>query len=463
MSVYNDLRSLQVLIKSLNKTAHHADLSIINHYKKESVEMKVLANKYEVLDTLGEGATGKVLLVRHSDLDVRYAVKLLDRSLCENSRFIDRFKREAEVLLRFSHPGSVQLRDFGKTEDGLYYMAMDYCQGRVLKKIITEEKTIAPKRSIEIASQLLATLIAAHRLGIIHRDIKPENIMLEKSADGKDVVRVLDFGIAKLAEIESSSMTMEGTSIGTPQYMSPEQASGEPHLDHRVDLYAVGVLMYEMLTGSPPFTGATVLQTLIMHLTQPAPPFAERFALPEFLEPLVMKALQKNREDRYADAAEFRDACRKALQMFTQIGDQGTMAVPIVETPQAATPAPLKVLCLDDSEMILHIMKHILEQKGYEVYTASTSAAVHEYLFGQNVRFLITDVQMPDLPGTKVCKMLKKSIPDLKVVLFSNLPDRDLDKLAIESNADGWISKNTKPQEWLVKIDSFFTSEPSKS
>lgn len=418
--------------------------------------MSVIAGKYEEISTLGEGASGKVLLVKHVDLGVKYAVKILDKTLCENVRFIDRFKREAEVLLRFSHPGSVQLRDFGKTDQGLYYMAMDYCEGTVLKKILQTERQLEPLRVLDISSQLLSTLIAAHRLGIIHRDIKPENIMLEKNSEGKEVVRILDFGIAKISEMEpTSSMTMEGTSVGTPQYMSPEQASGEQNLDSRVDLYAVGILMYEMLTGTPPFTGATVLQTLIMHLTQPAPAFAERFDLPDFLEPLVLKALQKNRDDRYADAAEFKDACRKAEQMFSQFVEGKTAE----ETGAQQKPASTKVLCLDDSEMILHIMKHILEQKGLEVVTANSSAAVHQHLFGEGVRLLITDVQMPDMPGTKVCKMLKKSLPDLKVILFSNLPDRELDKLAIESNADGWISKNTKPQEWLEKIDAFLSGK----
>lgn len=428
--------------------------------------MTIIAGKYEVLKELGEGASGKVYLVKHTDLDVRYALKILDRSLSEHARFIERFKREAEVLLRFSHPGSIQVRDFGKTADGLYYMAMDFCQGISLKKVLEREGAFRPARALDILNQVLAVLVAAHKVGIIHRDIKPENIMLEVDDLGREVVKILDFGIAKLKESLDTnvSMTIEGASIGTPQYMSPEQAAGEKDLDHRVDLYAAGILTYEMLTGAVPFKGQTVLQTLLMHLTQPVEPFAERMGFPDYLEALVLKALEKNREQRYQDAVAFGDACRKAIQMMSQpvvVAEAPTEEIASdaveesTETEKVVTEAkePLKILCLDDSEMILHIMKHILEQAGYEVFTANNASSIHSYLFTQNVKLLISDVQMPDLPGTKVCKMLKKSISDLKIVLFSNLPDRELEKLSEESNADGWISKNTKPAEWLEKIN----------
>lgn len=419
--------------------------------------MAVIAGKYEVESELGQGASGTVYLVKHVDLGLCYALKVLDKSLCDQ-KFIDRFKREAEVLTRFTDQGSVQLRDFGKTEDGRYYMAMDYCPGTTLKKVLEEQGELAVRRALHIMDQLLATLDAAHRAGIIHRDIKPENIMLLRDDHGKDVVKVLDFGIAKLKERETSSgMTMEGAAIGTPQYMSPEQASGEANLDHRVDIYAAGIVLYEMITGNPPFSGETVIQTLIMHLTQAPAPFAETLGFPEFIESLVLQALEKNRDARYQTAMEFREACARVMQLLSKAGQtilDDASRPPIVEAkPEpAAEKAPTKILCLDDSDMILHIMKHILEENGYIVYTANNSSGVHQYLFSEGVELLVTDVQMPDLPGTKVCRMLKKSLPNLKVVLFSNLPDRELDKLSEESKADGWISKNTKPKEWLEKI-----------
>lgn len=418
--------------------------------------MEIIAGKYEVEKELGEGASGKVYLVRHTDLGIHYALKVLDRSLTDQ-RFLDRFKREAEVLCKFTHPGSVQLRDFGRTESGAYYMAMDFCEGVTLKKVIEKQGELPVRRALTIMEQLLQTLGAAHKRGIVHRDVKPENLMLLKDEDGREVVKVLDFGIAKLRESGSdSSMTMEGASIGTPQYMSPEQASGEKDLDHRVDLYSAGIMLYEMLTGKPPFVGQTVLQTLILHLTQKPAPFAEEYGFPEVIETLVLRALEKNRETRYQSAEEFLESVHRVQALLSKtLVDKplAETAAEEIQKPQSSVKEPTKILCLDDSEMILHIMKHILESNGYTVFTANNSSAVHEYLFKEGVELLVTDVQMPDLPGTKVCRMLKKSLPELKVVLFSNLPEKDLEKMSTESNADGWISKNAKPKEWLEKIN----------
>jgi serine/threonine protein kinase len=414
--------------------------------------MNTIAGKYEIIRELGQGGSGTVYLVKHVDLGVTYALKILKTELVDQ-RFIDRFKREAEVLIRFNHPGSVALRDFGKTETGAYYMAMDFCDGTTLQQLIEAQGEVPLRRVIRILDQLLETLQAAHQAGIVHRDIKPENIMLEKAQDGSDVVRILDFGIAKLREQKNdSSRTMDGVSVGTPQYMSPEQASGEQNLDHRVDIYSLGCVVYEMLTGKPPFAGDTVLQTLIMHLTQPVPAFAQEYGFPNYVETFVCKALEKNREHRYQSAGDFLTALRKLKETIFP-PTRETPSVQAVASDQDATSKRVtKILCLDDSEMILHIFKHILEEKGFTVFTASNSSAVHQYLFQEKVDLLVTDVQMPDIPGTKVCRMLKKTIPELKVILFSNLPERELEHMSVESKADGWISKNTKPKEWVEKI-----------
>ena len=422
--------------------------------------MDIIAGKYEVIKELGEGGAGTVYQVRHADLGVMYALKILKTELVDQ-RFIDRFKREAEVLIRFNHIGSVSLRDFGKTETGAYYMAMDFCEGTTLNDLIKEQGELPIRRVLKITEQLLETLKAAHEAGIVHRDIKPENIMLEKTKDGRDLVKILDFGIAKLKEQKNDpSKTMDGVSVGTPQYMSPEQASGEASLDHRVDIYSLGCVVYEMLTGKPPFVGESVLQTLILHLTQPAPPFAEELGFPDYVESFVFRALEKNRDARYQTAEEFLVALRNLKATLFPASKDSLQEVPVVkltqDVPVVVSPEVekkiTKILCLDDSEMILHIFKHILEEKGYVVFTANNSAAVHQYLFQEKVDLLVTDVQMPDIPGTKVCRMLKKSIPELKVVLFSNLPERELEAMSVESQADGWISKNTKPKEWVEKI-----------
>lgn len=415
--------------------------------------MQIVAGKYEIKKELGEGGVGTVYQVRHVDLGVDYALKILNTASVDG-RFIDRFKREAEVLIKFQHPGSVALRDFGKTEDGNYYMAMDFCNGQTLRQVLDEQGELPVRRVFLILEQLLDTLQAAHTAGIVHRDIKPENIMLEFGANNSDVVKILDFGIAKLREQPNdSSKTTEGVSVGTPQYMSPEQASGESKLDERVDIYSLGCVVYEMITGKAPFIGESVIQTLIMHLTQPPKPFANDFGLPEAIESLVFKSIEKNKDARYQSAKSFKESLDqvKDLVIGKQTLTSNTIAVKTIE-PEIKKEA-VKILCLDDSEMILHIFKHIMEEKGFIVYTANNSSVVHKYLFEEGVKLLVADVQMPDIPGTKVCRMLKKSIPDLKVILFSNLPERELDKLSQESQADGWMSKNQKPIEWVNYID----------
>ena len=206
--------------------------------------MEIIADKYEVVREIGAGATGTVYLVKHKDLGVEYALKVLNRFLSNDQKFISRFRQEGEVLTRFTHPGSVQLRDFGKTSDGLYYMTMDYCEGTVLKDALKEKGKFEAKEALEIVRQTLEVLDASHKAGIIHRDIKPDNIMLANNEDGSLQVKIMDFGIAKIREgvDVSSTMTVEGASVGTPQYMSPEQAGGESDLDHRVDVYSAGVV-----------------------------------------------------------------------------------------------------------------------------------------------------------------------------------------------------------------------------
>jgi serine/threonine protein kinase len=413
---------------------------------------QVIADKYQIIQLLGEGGYGKVYLAEHLDLKIRYAVKVINSS---SERFLDRFKQEAAVLQSFSHPGSVQLRDFGRTPEG-YYMAMDYCEGRLLKEMVEQSGSFSIKEALSILKQVLTTLDAAHEIGIIHRDIKSENIMIITDALGERHPKILDFGVAKIKEKVGAnpSVTQEGTTIGTPHYMSPEQAAGETDLDHRVDIYAAGVLGYELLTGELPFRGDTVVQTLLMQITKSPPPLSQTYGLPYPVEKVIEKALEKNRENRYATASEFAAAIDEVLGRF-ESATAARRAVPqgahTVEMP-AIKKEETHVLCLDDNEMILNIMQHILESAGYKVHTATDCSQIHNFLFGQNVRLLISDVQMPGLPGNKICKMLKQRMKDLKIVLFSNIPERELAKASEESLADGWISKNSKPNDWLTKI-----------
>ena len=433
--------------------------------------MSLIAGKYEVIRELGQGSTGAVYLVRHRDLGFDYALKLLNREFSADERFISRFKREAKILEALAHPGSATLRDFGRTADGLYYMTMDYCEGRSLKDAIEAQERFALPVALDISSQVLDVLAAAHAVGIIHRDIKPDNIILTETPAGRYRARILDFGIAKITqEVEiESSVTARGTAVGTPWYMSPEQAAGEAQLDHRVDLYAVGVLMYEMICGELPFKGQTVLQTLLLHLTQPPPPWPPDLGIPFEVEQVVRKALKKDPSERYQSAEEFQTVVNSFLMEAAPpplpeyqpepepVEEEATPEPEIFLTPSpdGDEGEPTKILCLDDNPMILDILSHILQREGYTVFTATDSSSIHSYLFQERVELLITDVKMPGIEGSEVCSMLKQTMRHLKIVLFSSLPERELETLAKQSRADGWISKNTKPDQWLQRVDEF--------
>lgn len=423
---------------------------------------KIIADKYKVIRELGEGAYSVVYLVQHTDANLTYALKVLKRSVSDQTNFIERFKQEAGLIQRFQHPGMLQLRDFGRTENGNYYMATDFSDGVPLEKIMEREGAFAVPRALDLMIQLLEVLGAAHQLGIVHRDIKPANIMLEKAQDGRDVVKILDFGIAKIKEdipIDSRTTT-EGVSIGTPAYMSPEQCTAEADVDHRADLYSAGIVMFEMLSAEVPFIGSTVVQTLLKHLTQPPPPFPAKFSIPDYISRIVHKALEKEKEQRFSDAAAFKLACREALLRWekkaTKIDDAPAAAgVQASEDSDMSEVQVKKLLCLDDNEMILQISRHIFEREGYRVFTATNFSTIHDLIFLEKVPLLLCDVNMPGLPGNKICKMLKQVKPSLKIVLFSNIPDRDLEKLAASCGADGWLSKNSHPQDWLAKVKEF--------
>ncbi|MCB0339433.1 MAG: protein kinase [Bdellovibrionales bacterium] len=432
---------------------------------------EIIAGKYRMLRVLGDGGTGRVYLVDHIDLGAKYALKLLSKQLSEDLGFIERFKREAEILSRFSHPGSLQLRDFGRTLEGRYYMAIEYSDGVLLSDLIAEKQSFSIDEALDIVQQILSVLAAAHELGIVHRDIKPDNIMVERGESGENIVRILDFGIASLKERAElgADAANEGASIGTPEYMSPEQASGEGNLDHRVDIYATGIVLYELLAGQVPFQGDSIVKTLLLQLIQPLDPLPVSKNVPLLVEEIIAKALKKDRDLRFQSAADFREACNRAQRVL-----RGELRIEELEVmdrssefdSEDALAAPgnfddskTKILCLDDDPMILNILQHVLEQHDYNVSTISSYTQLHQHVFKDKVSLLLTDVQMPGLSGAKICAMLKKMKPDLKIILFSNIDTRELETLAAESHADAWMSKGLKPKEWLEVIDNLMMTK----
>src|SRR4051812_4602363 len=237
-----------------------------------------------------------VYLAEDQELGRRVAIKILDDRHAADDSFIERFRREAKNAAGLSHPNIVSIYDRGEAE-GTYYIAMEYLSGRSLKELIVSRGPTPIRIAIDYTRQILAAIGYAHRHGIVHRDIKPHNVVVD--ADGR--LKVTDFGIARSG---ASQMTEVGSIIGTAQYLSPEQARGAP-VDQRSDLYSLGIVLYEMLTGNVPFTGDTPVEIAMKHLSQiPEPPSKERSQVPHDLDAVVMRAIAKDPDQRYGSAEE---------------------------------------------------------------------------------------------------------------------------------------------------------------
>jgi eukaryotic-like serine/threonine-protein kinase len=257
---------------------------------------QVFDGRYRVLRRLGSGGMADVYLAEDQELGRQVAIKILNDRHANDEQFVERFRREAKNAARLSHPNIVSIYDRGEAE-GSYYIAMEYLDGRTLKELIVSRGPSPVGVAIDYTRQILAAIGFAHRNGIVHRDIKPHNVVV--GADGR--LKVTDFGIARSG---ASEMTEAGSIIGTAQYLSPEQAKGAP-VDARSDLYSVGIVLYEMLTGTVPFTGDTPLEIAMKHLsTVPQPPSKVRPEIPHELDQVVLRALAKNPEDRYHSAEE---------------------------------------------------------------------------------------------------------------------------------------------------------------
>jgi serine/threonine-protein kinase len=278
---------------------------------------RTIAGRFVIEHHIGGGAMGEVFRARHVTLDSVVALKIMRPDIAKDEMYQKRFYREAKAASRLEHANSVRVLDFGKEPDGLLYLAMEYLSGRDLLGLIREQWPIADERVVDILSQTLSAVAGAHAMGIVHRDLKPENIMIDSQDDDdgkpRDVVKVCDFGIAKTTDQRAlgkdttgKALTTGGMLIGTPEYMSPEQARGDP-LDARSDLYSVGVVLYQLLTGRVPFTAENAIGIALKQITdEPDAPEKRRPGVNPRLSAICMRAMMKNRDERYQTAKEMR-------------------------------------------------------------------------------------------------------------------------------------------------------------
>ena len=333
-------------------TTLRADSTVADNAPPDPLVGVVLDDKYRLDARLGVGGMGTVYHATHLLIERPVAVKVLNPRLVADETAKERFRREARAAGRLQHTNAVTVTDFGETPDGLVYLVMELLEGRPLRDILAHESPLDAARAVSLMLQVAAAVEAAHEAGIIHRDLKPGNIFLVQRPDAPYIVKVLDFGIAKLAPEGGDvslhdTLTGTGVMIGTPRYMSPEQCDGA-QLTPASDVYSLGVILYEMLTGQTPFSGATPLSLALKHSSESPRPLREIVpTIPPALESVVLHALEKNPQERPRDAGEFR---RELFAVAERLGLEHSagFSAPTIETLRdAGTETPSGRLIID--------------------------------------------------------------------------------------------------------------------
>jgi serine/threonine-protein kinase len=298
---------------------------------------RTLGGRFRMLEKLGQGGMGAVYKAQHVKMNRLTAVKILTFELAQNRQFVARFEREAEMASQIDHPHAVSIYDFGETDDGLVYLAMEFIDGQPLSTILAREGCLPLERVVHLTRQAAEALSAAHQLGIIHRDFKPDNVMVSNKPGRPDWVKVVDFGIAKRSTIDPADqlLTQAGAVLGTPEYMSPEQVAGEP-VDARSDLYSLAIVTYELLCGRLPFEGQSTTNVMVKRIIEAPIPLHQRIrpqtALPPGVESVIMRALARNPNERYLSTAQFAAELENAAR-GTSAGHQQSGRSPVGTTP----------------------------------------------------------------------------------------------------------------------------------
>jgi len=295
--------------------------------------------EYRVVDRIGTGGMGSVYKAEQPSMNNMVAIKVLHAKFASRDDLVSRFRREARAMSQLTHPNTARVYKFGLLDDGSSYFVMDFLEGRNLAHAVRQDGPMAVNRALKIMVQVCGALHEAHEAGIIHRDLKPENIFLTEQGGTPDFPKVLDFGLAKVSDAQlgdgSMMLTQQGMVFGTPEFMSPEQTQGET-LDRRSDIYALGLILFELLTGKLPFKAKKPLDMMKAHVKEPPMRLAERLAgvtFSEELEAVLQKSLAKKPNDRYADATEFGAALEACIGDDSQDQPPGRDRVKASDVP----------------------------------------------------------------------------------------------------------------------------------
>jgi serine/threonine-protein kinase len=338
-----ELVSEDVLVLLIGALTAIISTYLINTLRTEAFEARRLG-QYRLGERLGAGGMGEVYLAEHQLLKRPCAIKLIRPDSAADPRALARFEREVRTTAQLSHWNTVEIYDYGRTEDGTFYFVMEYLPGLNLADLVERHGVLPPERVMNLLRQACQALAEAHAAGPIHRDIKPANVFAAQRGGRYDVTKLLDFGLVKpAAEATSVQLSHEGSVTGTPLYMSPEQATGSARPDHRSDIYSLGAVAYYLLTGRPPFEGGNAIGVLIAHARDAVlPPSRIQPGVPADLERIVLRCLAKSPPDRYQDAEALeRDlaACTAADLWTQERATRWWSALPGHLTPPVATPA----------------------------------------------------------------------------------------------------------------------------
>ena len=344
-----------ILVCPEDKTNLQADSTVGGGPPIDPLIGHTLDEKYLLLERLGFGGMGTVYRARHLLIDRPVAVKVLNQRFVEDEAARIRFQREAKAAGRLQHPNAVSVTDFGQTVDGYVYIVMELLVGQTLREVLVKQGPFDAARAVALMLQIADAVAAAHDAGIIHRDLKPANIFIVQKSDSLSVVKVLDFGIAKLAtewvDEGDPTLTVLGAMIGTPRYMSPEQCEGSD-LSPAADVYSLGVILYEMLTGTVPFSGSSPIAIAMKHTSEiPRSPRELVPGIPEELERVVLHALEKRPEDRPADAAAFRRELWSTAEHLGLENAANRTAADLATLREIGTESPSGRLIIDITRM----------------------------------------------------------------------------------------------------------------
>ncbi|HEV7684484.1 MAG TPA: protein kinase [Pyrinomonadaceae bacterium] len=335
-----------------------ADATIMGAAPVDPLLGHTLDGKYRLEERLGVGGMGTVYRALHLLIDRPVAIKVLNRLFVEDEAARTRFRREARAAGRLQHPNAVTVTDFGESQDGYVYLVMELLEGRTLRDVLAKEAPLDVARSVALMVQISAAVAAAHEAGIIHRDLKPANIFIVQRPEVPAVVKVLDFGIAKLAaelleeeEQEALALTQVGAMIGTPRYMSPEQCDGVD-LTPAADVYSLGCILYEMITGTVPFSGSTPLAIAVKQTSEiPRSPREFVSSIPPALERVVLHTLEKRPENRPANAAAFREELMATAERLGLEHAAATSSPDLAALRSVGTESPSGRLIIDISRL----------------------------------------------------------------------------------------------------------------